>query len=131
MSAEEIVEAIKAKDPRSVNHTIAQRLQALALAEAGIVIRQAAALSGLSNAKLVRRLQKKVRDRGYDPTVSTIMKSEYVSDAARSGRPVEFDAEKQAEMLAAGIDIIPLFDYFYLVKQYEKIGMGGRNRLQF
>lgn len=109
LSAEDIIEAIKAKDPRSVNHTIAQRLQALALAEAGIAIRQAAALSGLSNTKSVRRLQKKARDRGYDPTVSTIIKPEYVSDAARLGRPVEFDTKKQAEMLAAGIDIIPTF----------------------
>jgi hypothetical protein len=72
-------------------------------------MRQAAALSGLHNAQSVKRLQKKARDRGYDPTVSTIMKSEYVSDAARSGRLIEFDAEKQAEMLAAGKDIIPTF----------------------
>ena len=108
-SAGDTSEAVKVKDGRSVNHTIAQRVQALAIAEAGIALKQAAALSGLHNAQSVKRLQQKARARGYDPTVSTILKSEYVCDAPRSGRPLVFTAEKEAIMLASGKDGISTF----------------------
>ena len=109
VSVEDVTAVDKVKDGRSVNHTLAQRLQALALAEAGIAMKQAAAMSGLHNAQSVKRLQTKARARGYNPTVSTILKSEYVCDGSRSGRPKTFTPEKEAEMLAAGEDDIPRF----------------------
>ncbi|KAL2042021.1 hypothetical protein N7G274_005209 [Stereocaulon virgatum] len=102
-------EVVKIKDGRSVNHTIAQRVQALAILGAGIALKQAAALAGLHNAQSVKRLQQKARARGYDPNISTILKSEYVCDAPRSGRPLIFTAEKEAAMLALGKDGISIF----------------------
>ncbi|KAL2044307.1 hypothetical protein N7G274_003012 [Stereocaulon virgatum] len=101
-------EVVKIKDGRSVNHTIAQRVQALAIAEASIALKQAAALVGLHNAQSVKRLQQKARARGHDPNISTILKSEYVCDAPCSGRPLIFTAEKEAAMLALGKDGISI-----------------------
>ena len=63
-----------AKDGHSVNHSIAQRLQVLALAEYGIEEKIAAAQAGLYNTILVKRLRKKAREHGFDPTASSILK---------------------------------------------------------
>ena len=92
-----------AKDGRSVNHSIAQRLQALALAEYGIEEKIAAAQAGLYNATSVKRLRKKARERGFDPAASSILKEEYMADAGRSGRPRISTPTKEAQILAAGI----------------------------
>ena len=115
---------MKIKDRRLVNHTIAQRVQALAIAEAGIALKQAAALAGLYNAQSVKRLQQKAKFRGYDPDISTILKSEYVCDAPRLGQPVIFTAEKEAAMLASGKDRIFIIWLCLISKTVQK----DRNR---
>ena len=85
-----------AKDGRSVNHSIAQRLQALALAEYGIEEKIAAAQAGLYNITLVKRLRKKARERRFDPIASSILKEEYIVDTGRSGRPRILTPAKEA-----------------------------------
>ena len=70
-SVEDVIEVVKVNEGRSVNHTIAQRLQTLARAEAGTESRRAAALSGLRDTQSVKRVQK-ARDRGYGVTILTI-----------------------------------------------------------
>lgn len=77
-----------ATNPQRVVYDDGQRLQALALAEYGINLKTAAEQAGMTGgAQAVRRLQQKARSRGYDPTVSKILKLMYVVDAPRSGRP--------------------------------------------
>ena len=75
----------------------------------GITLKQAAALSSLYNTQLVKRLQKKIKDRGYNPTILIVLKSEYVYNAAHLNQPVIFTAKKEVVILAAGKDIIPTF----------------------
>ena len=67
-------------------HDLAVRIQALALVEEGIAVKRVTELTGLARAT-VYDLKKKARQRGYDPTISRILKMEYVEDAPRSGRP--------------------------------------------
>ena len=66
--------------------TIGQRLQALSLIEHGISAKVVQAITEVS-IQSISSLKRKARDRGYDPTVSRVLKVEYVQDAPRSGRP--------------------------------------------
>jgi hypothetical protein len=68
------------------NTTPAQRIQAMALAEAGIEKKIAAASAGMTVSS-VYRVIKKAKDRGYNKNESSVMKMEYVVDKPRSGRP--------------------------------------------
>ena len=61
-------------------------------------------MAGLHNTQSVKRLQRKARDRGFDPTVLSILKSDYICDIPRSGQPPMFTAKKEAEILANSID---------------------------
>lgn len=73
---------------QSVNHTTAQRLQALALVEYGIPAKTVAKICEMSH-QTVYAMKKKARQRGYDPDVSRVLKEEYVIDAPRSGQPLK------------------------------------------
>ena len=71
---------------QSINHDNGTRLQALALAEAGIASKIVTAITEISRFT-ISRLQKQARIRGYDPEVSKKLLLSYVEDAPRSGRP--------------------------------------------
>ncbi len=86
------------------NTTPAQRIQAMALAEAGIEKKIAAASAGMTVSSVYRVIQK-AKDRGYNKDVSSIIKMEYVVDESRSGRPQKANAEKKAEVLDAGANL--------------------------
>ena len=60
--------------------TIGQRLQALSLIEHGISAKVVQAITEVS-IQSISSLKRKARDRGYDPTVSRVLKVEYVQDA--------------------------------------------------
>ena len=77
--------------PQNAHYSDVQRLQALALYEAGIPAAAAAERAGIKSAKTVSNILKKAQSRGYDRNVSTILKLEYVSDGAKSGRPRKSD----------------------------------------
>ena len=77
--------------PQNAHYSDVQRLQALALYEAGIPAATAAERAGIKSAKTVSNILKKAQSRGYDRNVSTILKLEYVSDGAKSGRPRKSD----------------------------------------
>ena len=71
--------------------------KALTLAEYGVSATEAAKISGCGDRRTVQRLQKKARERGYDPAVSTTIEARFVEDAPRSGRPeVLTQAQKDA-----------------------------------
>ena len=72
---------------QSINHDNGTRLQALALAEAGIASKIVTAITEISR-YTISRLQKQARTRGYDPKVSKKLLLSYVEDAPRSGRPL-------------------------------------------
>ena len=89
------------RQPRGPQGTDAQRIQALALAEHGIAKDIAAAAAGLSGSQ-VYDVIKKAKRRGYDRSKSTILKTEYVTNDPKSGRPTVCTAEKIAEVLSLG-----------------------------
>src|SRR4051812_21821899 len=80
------------------SHTVAQRIQALALLEEGVTVKRIEEVTELSRATIFR-LRQNARARGYDPEVSRVLKAEYVEDAARSGRPREISKEQGEELL--------------------------------
>ena len=63
-----------------------EALQDLELVEREIAVKIAASRTGVS-AKTVKKYMRTARLRGYDPSVSPLIKKEYVVDALRSGRP--------------------------------------------
>ncbi len=71
---------------QSINYDPGTRLQALALAEAGIPLPIIQAVTKLSR-QSIYRLKRQARERGFDPAVSLQLKLEYVADRPRSGRP--------------------------------------------
>lgn len=96
--------------PKSVNYDDGQRLQALALAEYGVpysvAAEQAGMTGGAAGAQAVRRLISKAMSRGYDPSISKVLKLEYVVDAKRSGRPIIATEDKKKEVVAIGMPSI-------------------------
>ena len=102
--AESSIETSQSKSNRAINHFNAARIQALTLAEGlqtlasmekDIAVKIAATQSHIGE-KTVLKYMRTARIRGYDPTVSTIMKEEYVTDAPRSGRPPKATPEVEA-----------------------------------
>jgi hypothetical protein len=67
-----------------VDFPMALRIQALALAEASISHDRIHEITGIET-KLVNKMRKIARERGYDPTTSMQMKDEYVADPANKG----------------------------------------------
>ena len=85
---------------QSINHDVGIRLQALALAEAGIPVKTITAMTEISR-WTISRLQKQARDRGYDPNTSKKLLLSYVTDAPRSGRPKVATPEIENVILTA------------------------------
>jgi hypothetical protein len=67
-------------------HSMAVRIQALALAEASISSEKIYEITGI-DPKVLAGLRKLARDRGYDPSISMQMKEEYVVDPPNANRP--------------------------------------------
>lgn len=89
--------------PQSNSTTIAQRIQAVALIEAGIAAKIVAATVEVSD-QTVYKWRRIAIERGYDPNVSKVLKEEYVTDAPRSGRPRKVNPEVEEAIL----DNIPM-----------------------
>jgi hypothetical protein len=64
---------------------IALRIQALALAEASISHDRVREITGIET-KLLEKLRKTARERGYNPTTSMQIKDEYVADPVKQGQ---------------------------------------------
>ena len=64
----------------------AVRIQALALAEAHISTERIQEVTGI-DPRIVVGLRKLARERGYDPTVSMVLKEEYVEDPPNLTKP--------------------------------------------
>lgn len=78
-----------AKPPKVLKiqeHSMAVRIQALALAEASISSEKIHEITGIEP-KVLAGMRKLARERGYDPNVSMRMKEEYVLDPPNSNRP--------------------------------------------
>ncbi len=90
------------KRTQDINHDLGQRIQALALAtlpaEFKITQTMTAAISGISQPP-VSRLMKQAKERGYDPSICSHIKLEYVTDAPRSGRPLIVTPELERTIL--------------------------------
>ena len=79
-------------------HTVAERIQALALVEYGASAKDASRITGVSRRR-IQDIQRQARARGYDPDVSQVIRMEYVQDKERPGRPKKLSAEQQAYVL--------------------------------
>ena len=82
---------------KAQNHSVALRIQALALFEEGVPVERVKEITGMSRSAIFR-LRQTARSRGYDPNVSRELKEEYVQDAPRSGRPRKDAERKQGEL---------------------------------
>jgi transposase len=80
------------------HHDIATRAQALALLQARVPIDRVSKISGIS-VNQIYRIDKKARERGYDPTTSTILSDDFLIDAPRSGRPKKITEEMEQEII--------------------------------
>ena len=87
-------------NPQSVNHNNGVRLQALALAEAGIDTKIITAITEISR-QSISRLQKQARTRGYNSSISKKLYISYVIDQPRSGRLTVVIPEVESAILAA------------------------------
>ena len=75
-------------------HDIAQRAQALTLLYVGATFEQITELIGISE-RQVRRFLATAKERGYDPSISGILKDEYLQNASRIGRPLALNKEQE------------------------------------
>ncbi len=80
------------------HHDIATRAQALALLQAKIPINRVSKISGIS-VNQIYRIDKKARERGYNPTTSTILSDDLLVDVPRSGHPKKITEEMEQEIL--------------------------------
>jgi hypothetical protein len=71
---------------KMAEHSIAVRIQALALAEASISSERIFEITGIEP-KVLAGLRKLARDRGYDPNVSMQLREGYVVDPPNANRP--------------------------------------------
>ena len=85
---------------QSVNHDDGTRMQALALAEAGIAQKIITAITKIHRST-ISRLKKQARDRGYDPLVSKKLFLSHVTDTHRSGRPPVITPEVESAIMEA------------------------------
>jgi hypothetical protein len=70
---------------RLTDFTVAIRIQALALAEASISYDRIREITGIET-KLLDKIRRTAKERGYDPATSMQMKEEYVADPAKQGQ---------------------------------------------
>ena len=66
--------------------SVAIRIQALALAEASISYDRIREITGIDG-KLLDKMRRAARERGYDPAKSMQMKDDYVADLVNKGQP--------------------------------------------
>ena len=78
------------------HHDIATRAQVLILLEAKIPISRVSEISGISE-RQIYCIQKKAKVNGYNSTTS--LKTQYLSDAPRSGRPQKITEEMENEII--------------------------------
>lgn len=83
------------------HHCLAEKVQALTLLEWGMPPRRVAEVTNFS-ARQLYRLQEMARKRGYDPSVSLVIKDEHLAVAPRSGRPKKIRPEKEGAVMAGG-----------------------------
>lgn len=84
------------------HHCLAEKVQALTLLEWGMPPRRVAEVTNFS-ARQLYRLQEMARKRGYDPSVSLVIKDEHLAVAPRSGRPKKIRPEKEGAVMAGGV----------------------------
>ena len=91
---------------QSVNHSIATRIQCLALYEDGRSAREAERICGVGGHKptgqTVQRWKRKAIQLGYDRDKSRIIKAEYVQDRPRKGRSIHVTTEVEKALIADG-----------------------------
>lgn len=97
--------------PKLLHFPMAVRIQALALAEASISYDRIREITGMDG-KLLDKMRKTARDRGYDPSSSMQLKDEYVADPANKvqGQPKKQRPDnlvENATMEASGTRPIP------------------------
>ena len=85
---------------QSINHDNNIRLQALALAEAGIAVKIITAMTEISR-WIISRLQKQARAREYDSDTFKKLLLSYVTDAPRSERLTIVTSKIESVILAA------------------------------
>ena len=78
---------------QNTRENVAQKAQGVALLEYGVRPMDAARISGL-NPKLLRRFQRIIRDRGYNPTANTAFEDRFFKDARYSDRRKKHDAPR-------------------------------------
>ena len=105
---ESIIETSQPKSNWAVNHSTAARIQALTLAkglqtlasmEKNIAVKIAAAQFNIRE-KTVLKYMRMARLQGYNPTVSSVMKKEYVTDASHSDCPLKVTPEVIVSLLS-------------------------------
>ena len=84
------------------HHCLAEKVQALTLLEWGMPPRRVAEVTNFS-ARQLYRLQEMARKRGYDPSVSLVIKDEYLAVAPRSGRPRKIRPEQEGAVTAGPV----------------------------
>lgn len=81
-------------------YDIAQHAQALTLLYVGATFEQITEVTGISE-RQVRRFLATAKERRYDPSISGILKDEYLQNAPRTGRPPALNAEQEEELVQA------------------------------
>jgi hypothetical protein len=90
---------IKMPAKKGVKHGIAQRAMAVALLDAGIPLKQVVERSGIPQSTIYS-IKRRAIDRGYNSSISTILKDEYFEDAVKSGRPIKFSKAAERRLIA-------------------------------
>lgn len=84
------------------HHCLAEKVQALTLLGCGMPPQRVAEVTNFS-ARQLYRLQEMARKRGYDPSVSLVIKDEYLAVAPRSGRPRKIRSQQEGAVPAGPI----------------------------
>lgn len=82
--------------PRFESHSLALRAQALTLLATKKYTREEVSKITRMPVRSLQYLNRKARERGFDPEVDPRIKMEYVEDGKRSGRPEISEAIQQA-----------------------------------
>ena len=94
-----------------INYDIGVRVQALSLFEYSVSAKEIEKWTGVSVSSL-KRWKRVLRQRGFDPQVSSHILAQYVTDAPQSGRPSVLHNEAQKT-------IIKLLEKNSSIRQYS------------
>ncbi len=94
------------------NTTSTQKIQVMALTEAGIE-KKIAVASAEMTVSFVYRIIKKAKDREYNKNESSIMKMNHVVDEPRFDRLRKTNAEKKVEILDTDTNLSLHFTFFH------------------